>query len=98
MTIEILPRASEDIVVGYRFYEQQQAGAGQYFRETIFAAIEALGVTGGVHAKLHGYHHATAKPFPFAIYYRISGDVIHIHAVFDSRRDPESLRRTLRKR
>jgi hypothetical protein len=96
--IEILPRAREDIVAGYRFYEQQEQGLGDYFRGTIFAAVEALRVSGGVHAKQHGYYRANARPFPFAIYYRVFDNVVYVHAVFDSRRDPNAIERTLRHR
>ena len=98
MTIEILPRAREDIVAGYRFYDQQQQGAGAYFRDSIFAAVENLRVTAGVHRTHDGYHRARAHPFPFAIYYRVADDVVRVHALLDCRRDPQRLARTLRNR
>jgi plasmid stabilization system protein ParE len=98
VTIEILPRAREDIVAGHRFYEQQHQGAGSYFRDSIFAAVEKLHVTAGVHRMHHGYHRARAHPFPFAIYYRVANDVVHVHAILDCRRDPQQLARTLRTR
>ena len=96
MTIEILPRAREDIVAGYQFYEQQEHGAGTYFRDSIVTAVEELRVTGGAHAKRHGYHRAIANPFPFAIYYAVSEELVQVHAVFDCRRDPAALRQRLR--
>jgi plasmid stabilization system protein ParE len=97
VTIEILPRAREDIIEGWHFYEQQEHGAGSYFRDSILAAIDGLAITVGVHAKLHGFHRAIADPFPFAIYYRVSG-VVHVHAILDCRRDPAATKRTLRSR
>lgn len=36
-----------------------------------------------------------ARVFPFSIYYRVSGDVIHVDAVIDQRRNPESIKRLL---
>lgn len=42
MSIEILDKAEEDLVEGFRFYEQQQAGLGAYFRDTLFSDIESF--------------------------------------------------------
>jgi hypothetical protein len=38
--IEVLPGARDDLVAGFRFYEQQAAGLGNYFRDSLFADIE----------------------------------------------------------
>ena len=40
--IEILPEAQEDLVVEFRFYEQQAPGPGSYFRESILSDVDAL--------------------------------------------------------
>ena len=98
MTIEILPRAKQDLLTGFRFYEQQEQGLGSYFRDSLFADIEALRVTAGVHARVAGYHRAISKNFPFAIYYRVSGKFLQVHAILDCRRDPDSTQRKLRVR
>lgn len=98
MTVEILPRAKEDIVAAYRFYEQQEKGIGDYFRETIFSSVEALRIAGGIHAVVYGYHRKIARPFPFVIYYRLTGELIQVHAILDCRGDPNSIERTLHAR
>jgi hypothetical protein len=96
VTIEILPRAREDLVGGFHFYEQQEQGLGRYFRESLFADIESLRTTAGVHRRVLGYHRLVSKTFPYAIYYAVSGDAAQVHAIFDCRSDPSSLRGRLR--
>lgn len=98
MTIEILPRAREDLIAGFHFYEQQERGLGTYFRDCLFNDVESLRTTAGVHREVLGYHRCVSKKFPFAIYYAVSGELVQVHAVFDCRRNPESLERTLRSR
>ena len=95
MTIEILPRATDDLVAGFHFYEQQEKGLGSYFRESLFADVESLRATAGVHRRVLGYHRCVSNKFPFAIYYAVSGELVQVHAIFDCRRDPSSLRRRL---
>jgi plasmid stabilization system protein ParE len=98
VTIEILPRAREDLVAGFHFYEEQEPGLGSYFRESLFADVELLRATAGVHRQEHGYHRCVSKKFPFAIYYAVSEELVQIHAVFDCRRDPYAIARILRTR
>ena len=61
MTIEILPDAQRDLISGFRFYEQQAPGLGRYFLDCLFADIELLGVHGGIHALVFGYHRRGRK-------------------------------------
>jgi len=96
VTIEILPRAREDIVNGFHFYEQRETGLGTYFRDSLLADVDALHRTAGVHARAWGYHRSFSQTFPFAIYYRLSGGLAVVHAILDCRRDPKSIRRALR--
>lgn len=98
MTLEILPRAIDDLVAQFWFYESQSAGLGSYFRQSLTEDIENLRITGGVHALRFGYHCCVADRFPVAIYYRISGGVVRVHAVLDCRRHPARARQTLRDR
>lgn len=93
MRIEILLEARDDLIAGFRFYEHQAPGLGSYFRESIFGDIDALVVDGGVHAKVFGYRRSLSKRFPFAIYYRVEGDVVRVRAILDCRRNPSWIRR-----
>ena len=40
--IEILDQAREDLIEGFHFYEEQQAGLGSYFLSNLYADIESL--------------------------------------------------------
>jgi plasmid stabilization system protein ParE len=96
--IEILSEARDDLIGGFRFYEQQAPGLGSYFRESILADVDALAVHGGVHAKVFGNHRSLSKRFPFAIYYRVEADVVRVRAILDCRRNPSWIRRRIRGR
>jgi plasmid stabilization system protein ParE len=93
--IEILTQAKEDLFEGWLFYERQQPGIGDYFLDSLSADIESLLLHHGYHRQFHGFHRMIARVFPFSIYYRVSGDVIHVDAVVDQRRNPESIKRLL---
>jgi ParE toxin of type II toxin-antitoxin system, parDE len=93
--IRITVEARQDLDQGYAFYEIQYRGAGEYFSACLKADITALMVTAGVHRQWQGFHRALSKVFPYAIYYRLSGQVAVVIAVIDTRRDPNWIRKRL---
>jgi hypothetical protein len=95
MKIEILARAKNDFLEGFRFYERQSQGLGQYFIDSLMADVESLYAFAGVHAKHLGYFQMRARRFPYAVYYRVDGEVIQVHAILDCRRNPAWIRRRL---
>jgi len=42
MKIKILESATQDLLQGYRFYEQQEKGLGGYFLDTLFSDIDSF--------------------------------------------------------
>lgn len=52
MTIVILPSAQEDLAAGFAFFEEQQAGLGAYFLESLFSDIDSLKIYSGVHRRV----------------------------------------------
>lgn len=91
MRIEILQAAADDLREGALFYERQRAGLGRYFLDTLCNDIDSLCHYAGIHPLYFGYHRMLAKRFPYAVYYRIDGDVTRITAVLDCRRNPISM-------
>jgi hypothetical protein len=89
MKIRILSLAVGDLQAGRDFYEYQQAGLGSYFLDTLYSYIEALLLHAGIHARHFGYFRSLSKRFPYAIYYKISGDDIEIWRVLDCRQNPK---------
>lgn len=96
MKIRILDAASQDLIDGARFYEKQEAGLGGYFIDSLFSDIDSLLIYAGIHPVLfETYHRMLAKRFPFAIYYKVAGNIVSIHAVLDCRRNPAWTRKRL---
>ncbi len=96
--IRILDSAEQDLVDGFRFYEVQEVGLGQYFLDSLFAAIDSLQLYAGMHPLYFGkYHRLLAKRFPFAIYYKIDEGLIMVYAILDCRRSPAWARKRIRK-
>ncbi len=92
MKTRISEAAQQDLVEGHRFYERQSAGLGDYFLDSVLADLESLQLYAGIHVLHFGYHRLLTKRFPFAIYYRIEGDLIRVYAVLDCRRNPAWIR------
>ena len=95
MRIKILSIAEDDLAEGYRFYEAQAGGLGIYFLDTLYSDIDSLAYFAGMHHVVLGYHRLLSKRFPFAVYYRVSGNEVTVFAVLDCRRNPSWTREKL---
>ena len=93
-SIEITQAAQDDLLAAYWFYEHQQAGIGAYFLNSLYADIDALQISAGIHVKVEpsGAFRSLGSRFPFAIYYLLAGNQVTVFAVLDTRRAPEWLR------
>lgn len=92
MQVRIARSAETDLLEGYVFYEEQQAGIGEYFLDSLFADIDALSLFAGIHPKPDGRLHRTlAKRFPFAIYYEVRDNAATVIAILDCRQNPASI-------
>ena len=93
-SIEITQAAQDDLLAAYWFYEHQQTGIGAYFLNSLYADIDALQISAGVHIKVQprGAFRSLGSRFPFAIYYLLEGKKATVMAVLDTRRSPEWLR------
>ena len=97
MKIQLLDLAKADLIDGHRFYEKQEAGLGGYFLRNLFADIDQLQLTAGIHRKPYRhYHRALSKRFPFAIFYTVEDEIVKVRAVVDCRRRPSWIRGHLR--
>lgn len=95
MIVEILDSAEIDMEDGFHFYERQSSGLGSYFLDSLYSDIDSLVYYGGIHCVVFGYYRLMSKRFPFAIYYKVSGDTIIVMAVLDCRRNPSWIRKRL---
>jgi hypothetical protein len=96
MRIEVLDRATDDLVGGYHFYEAQEAGLGSYFLSSLSTDIESLILYAGIHEKTYRhYFRLLSLRFPFAVFYTLQDNTVFVHAVLDCRRDPAWIREQL---
>lgn len=95
MKIELLDQAEEDLLDGSAFYEYQQDGLGQYFLDSLFSDIDSLQLYNGLHERIFGYYRLLSKRFPYAIYYRVLGELIQVYAVLDCRQSPQNVQMRL---
>ena len=96
MKIRILEAARRDLVDGFYFYEKQAPGIGRHFLHSIYADIESLADNAGIHPLYFGgFYRLLATRFPFAVYYKITGDSVLVVAVLDCRRAPAWIRSNL---
>jgi plasmid stabilization system protein ParE len=97
MKLEILDEAERDLIEGFWFYEDQGEGLGSYFLTNLYADIDSLYFSSGIHSKPYKhYHRLLSRRFPFAIFYTIKDDSVFIHAILDCRRNPAWIRKRLR--
>jgi len=88
MKIEILPEAQADLDDGYWFYENQDAGLGEYFLTSIVSDIRSLQLFAGIHSMFRDKYRLLANRFPYSVFYSIEDNVVRVYAVTDNRRDP----------
>jgi hypothetical protein len=93
MKIKILPDALDDLARGYKFYECQESGFGDYFLDSLFSDIDSLLVSAGIHSIHFGLFRLLSKRFPFAIYYTIEDSVVIVTAVLDCRYHPDTIQK-----
>lgn len=93
--LRLLSLAHEDLLTGRAFYERQQAGLWAYFLDSLFSDIESLLLHAGVHTRYLGYYRALSRRFPYAIYYRLNGEVIEVWRVLDCRSNPRRIAKAL---
>jgi hypothetical protein len=94
--VRIGASAERDLLAGFEFYENQAAGLGQYFLDSLFSDIDSLALHAGVHLKpLAGLHRSLSRRFPFAVYYDFDDHTAIVLAGLDCRHNPRYIRGTL---
>lgn len=95
MIIRILDEAEKDLLGGFRFYETQEPGLGDYFLDSLSSDIDSLHLFAGIHPVHFEYHRLLSKRFPYAVYYKTGKDTASVWAVLDCRQDPEKIKERL---
>ena len=96
MKVAISEEAEIDLKNGFWFYENQELGLGQKFRESLKSEIRSLVIYGGSHPIRNGYQRMVCKSFPYFIYYKlITRNSLLIVAVFSQRRGKDWITKRL---
>ena len=95
MEIRVLETAKEDLREGWKFYENNAVGLGEYFLDCIQADVRSPKIYAGIHEMAEGCHRMLVKRFPFAVYYLIDDDRVDVYAILDCRRDPDWIAKRL---
>jgi len=98
MNILIHEEAESDLFEGYIFYESQESGLGDYFLDSLFSDIDSLQLYAGIHPVKSGYYRLLSQRFPYAVYYKMEEQSVHVWAVLDCRQNPGGIEKHLSER
>lgn len=98
MKVKVVRAAKMDLVTGFRFYERQERGLGDYFLQCIETDLIDLERTAGIHRQIAGFYHVNSQTFNSILYYRIIENEAQVMAILDGRMKPERLDRVLKRR
>ncbi|MEN3941740.1 hypothetical protein WJU23_10640 [Prosthecobacter sp. SYSU 5D2] len=97
MKVIVLASAENDLDDGWHFYEDQEAGVGDYFFQFVLSSIRSLKSDYGIYPINAGFHRMLVRKFHCGIYYTVESGSIIIHRVMDQRRDPKWIRHQLKR-
>lgn len=87
--VEISSAARADIQRVFVWYESQREGLGEHFVECVREAVELVALNPEGYAKIVGEaRKANLKTFPYALFFKIKGDVLVI-ACLHHKRSPD---------
>ena len=89
LPLDFHPAVRDEIDDAYDWYEQRQSGLGRDFLDEVDRVVAEI----TANPARYGFADADIREgvlnrFPYAIYYRVLADRIHILAVFHTSRDP----------
>ena len=91
--VVVLAEAVDDLEAARRFYDNREAGVGEYCVTSLLADIESLALYHGIHLRQQGCLRMLASRFPFGIYYLEAENETRVVAVLDLRRNPSWIRK-----
>ena len=87
-----------DLNAGFRFYEAQDFGLGDYFTACLRADIEGLRFMAGIHREVQGFHRLVSRVLTNGSLYTVHENTVRVLAVIDLRRSPEGIATLLNKK
>lgn len=89
--MQILQKARHDMQKSADWYDEQQAGLGERFLRSVIAAFKRI-ETAPLHYEIKfskKFRFAQTESFPFLVVFKIKKDIVVVHAVFHTSRNPE---------
>jgi hypothetical protein len=83
---------------GKDFYNRQEQGVGDYFRDSLTSDFGSMTIYAGEHKTVSGFHKMYAKRFPYTIYYTIAESKALVSTVLPMRRKPDWISEQLKPR
>ncbi len=89
MQLLLRPAAAADIEEAFLWYNRQRAGLGEEFLAAVDTALHDIAAHPTAYPVIHREaRRVLLRRFPYAIFYRIYGEVVVVLACMHGRRDP----------
>ena len=89
-SIELHPLAEVELWEAVDWYDEQKEGLGKEFARTLQSTIQTIQTNPQQFSKVLGSKHkAVLRRFPCVIIFEIVDSIVHILAIFHTRRDPQ---------
>lgn len=90
----VKPLAENDILESYHWYEQQSVGLGDDFLSELGSTLNLIESNPQQYqVRYKDVHMAKINRFPYCIHYTIEQNTVFIHAVLNTKRNPENWNR-----
>ena len=96
--VVVLAEAAGDLEEAQRFYDEREAGIGDYCVTSLLADLASLAFFHGIHRRQYGCFRMLASRFPLGIYYLEAEQETRVVAVLDLRRNPSWIRKQVTRR
>ena len=98
-TLRLLPEVEEDVIAGYKWYEEKASGLGEEFLRIFYACAGEIPRNPLLYLKVYReFRRRLIMRFPYAIYFRIEGNEVIVFGFFHCARDPHAIIAKLRDR
>ncbi len=93
MTVRFRSEASTDVLLAREWYDGQRPGLGDDFVRSLERVIDLMSELPEAFPEIAaGLRRALLGRFPYAVYYRVSGDGLDVIACLHTRRSPSRWR------
>ncbi|MBI1782907.1 MAG: type II toxin-antitoxin system RelE/ParE family toxin [Sphingobacteriales bacterium] len=98
LPLELTAEAINDITGIVKWYDEQQSNLGNVFVEHLHLAFTSIASNPSAFQRYHRNVRKTVlKKFPYLVLFREEKEKIIIHAVFHTRRSPETILKRIKK-